>query len=75
MQERANPGGFNKVMGTMNIPVAREAQEASFPGETRTPSCKKPRLADRVAESLSLSPLAVVGPQTAPMACYECRVM
>lgn len=61
MQVKKTP--LNNALTMMNL---KQTLDEDAPGSTETPCCKKPRLADKAERSLSLSPPAVVGPQTVP---------
>lgn len=59
MQAEKKP--FNKALSVMNL---EETIDEEVAGSTETPVCKKPRCYSKVESSLSLTPPAVVGPQT-----------
>jgi len=44
----------------------KETVEDEASGSLKTPSCKKPRLADKVMNQIALTPPAIVGDQTVP---------
>ena len=44
----------------------QETVEDEASGSLKTPSCKRPRLAEKVAKDLALTPPAIVGDQTVP---------